>query len=639
VNKSLAVYQDLAARVGRDADAQVRLALWCEEQGLEAERVKHLVRAVLAEPNHATARGLLGLMSYAGKWRQPQEIAEKLPSDEALAAALAEYNTRRDQTADTADAQWKLALWCEQHGLQPEAKAHLVAVTRLDPSHERAWKHLGCRLQNGRWMTPEQIDEEEAEVVARRKADAYWSKRLESIKRMLAIRGRRADAERALVEVTDPRAARAVWTYFARGGEADQGRAVQLFGQIDAPEASLDLAALAVSSPAPEVRRKATETLVRRDPREFVGALIERIRTPLKYEVRFVEGPGKPGSLFVEGEKFNIRRIYEAPLPPGERDRRTDLDLDLDLDRRLLTPDPADTTPHVPVLLASRRDKDDDDRDEKRDEERDRRDTIERNWQEAKRAAASAEQRLEADLMVVRAYNEDAEANNKRVLPVLQAVTVKDLGSDRQTWSRWWTNERGYVYKETTGPKPTYQEEVPPSYVPNFNRVSHSCFGAGTPVQTITGTRPIESLKVGDRILTQDTTTGALSFQPILTVYHNPPAPTLKIELGDQPVIATAIHRFWRAGKGWTMARELKPGDLIRTLGGTAQVAAVTENAVQPVFNLEVAEGHTFFVGGRATLVHDNSLVQPVHQPFDAAPDVAAVGSPTNPVARPRRSS
>ena len=30
------------AQVGRDADAHVRLALWCEAHGLSAERLKHL---------------------------------------------------------------------------------------------------------------------------------------------------------------------------------------------------------------------------------------------------------------------------------------------------------------------------------------------------------------------------------------------------------------------------------------------------------------------------------------------------------------------------------------------------------------------------------------------------------------------
>ena len=37
---------------------------------------------------------------------------------------------------DTAEAHWKLALWCEQKGLKGEATVELLAVTGLDPAPE-----------------------------------------------------------------------------------------------------------------------------------------------------------------------------------------------------------------------------------------------------------------------------------------------------------------------------------------------------------------------------------------------------------------------------------------------------------------------------------------------------------------------
>ena len=48
------------------------------------------------------------------------------------------------------------------------------------------------------------------------------------------------------------------------------------------------------------------------------------------------------------------------------------------------------------------------------------------------------------------------------------------------------------------------------------------------------------------------------------------------------------------------MARELKGGDTIRTLGGHSRVVTVIQGEVQPVFNLEVFDGKSFFVGKRA---------------------------------------
>ena len=84
--KVLAEYGKAAAEAGRDADAHVRLALWCEAAGLEAERVKHLALAVLLRPSHPTARGLMGLVAYRDHWQPPEAVAAKVSSDQTLAA-------------------------------------------------------------------------------------------------------------------------------------------------------------------------------------------------------------------------------------------------------------------------------------------------------------------------------------------------------------------------------------------------------------------------------------------------------------------------------------------------------------------------------------------------------------------------
>ena len=72
------------------------------------------------------------------------------------------------------------------------------------------------------------------------------------------------------------------------------------------------------------------------------------------------------------------------------------------------------------------------------------------------------------------------------------------------------------------------------------------------------------------------------------------------------------------------MARDLKVGDPIRTLGGVAKVAAIEAGTVQPVFNLDVDGDADFFAGEAAALVHDNTLPDLRQAPFDAPPAVAA---------------
>ena len=177
---------------------------------------------------------------------------------------------------------------------------------------------------------------------------------------------------------------------------------------------------------------------------------------------------------------------------------------------------------------------------------------------------------------------------NDRVRDILKEFSGQDFGPDQQAWEKWAVDLKGYAVQPSLSapsPPPTIVEQVPIDYQPQAGppviaetantqvtqiRVGHSCFGAGTRVRTLDGSRPIEEIREGDPILTQNTTTGALSYQPVVVAYHNPPNATFRIELDNETIVATGIHRFWKAGKGWVMARELKPGDRLRTVGGIA---------------------------------------------------------------------
>ena len=121
--EDLAAYREARSRVGRDAESQIKLALWCETHGLNAERMEHLAIAIAADPSNAVARGLMGLISEGGRWRKPDEVAAKAKVDADLANALAEYAEKRDRSPKTAAGHWRLALWCEEKGLKAEAHA------------------------------------------------------------------------------------------------------------------------------------------------------------------------------------------------------------------------------------------------------------------------------------------------------------------------------------------------------------------------------------------------------------------------------------------------------------------------------------------------------------------------------------
>jgi pretoxin HINT domain-containing protein len=423
-----------------------------------------------------------------------------------------------------------------------------------------------------------------------------------------------------VAEVTDPRAVPMVWQVFTGGGEASQLIAVRLLDQIEGPGASNALATLAIFCPSAKVRRRAADTLVHRDPRDVVGRLINLVRRPFKYTVQPGAGPGSPVELYVDGERFDVRRLYRfstfdvrlvpVPTPPLPASAIGDVAEAMRANDGMFV-----TLPGVrPVIVAGMASAVAEQR--QRMIEAAMRETLERN--------RTVQQSLQEDIRSVEAANAQINQVDDRVLPILKALTGHDLGTDPDSWRKWWTDQLGYVYQSSQpSTKPTYTDTVAMPDVsiaapgPTFFTTHSACFAAGTLVHTLDGPRPIESIQVGDRVLSQDPSAGVLTFEPVVAVHHNEPAPTLRIGVDGETIIATGIHRFWKAGKGWTMARELKAGDRVRVIDGVMQVRSIETDSTQPVYNLDVARNRDFFVGTKGLLVHDFSFVQPVQAPFD----------------------
>src|SRR5262249_24161875 len=110
-------------------------------------------------------------------------------------------------------------------------------------------------------------------------------------------------------------------------------------------------------------------------------------------------------------------------------------------------------------------------------------------------------QRMAADINQVEMLNAQSEPDNAQVIPVLRAAAAApaDLKDDPEPWNVWWYATLGYRYQSP--PKVTFVEDVSPSQYPPPTIMS--CFVAGTPVRTLDGPRPIESIRVGDQVLSQ----------------------------------------------------------------------------------------------------------------------------------------
>ena len=95
-------------------------------------------------------------------------------------------------------------------------------------------------------------------------------------------------------------------------------------------------------------------------------------------------------------------------------------------------------------------------------------------------------------------------------------------------------------------------------------------------------------------------------------VFHNPPARLMCIHLGDQVIRSTHAHRFWGHDRGWVPAEELAVGDQLRSPSGELfPITDLFDNGeTEPVYNLRVADNHTYFVATpdtkQAVLVHND---------------------------------
>jgi hypothetical protein len=139
------------------------------------------------------------------------------------------------------------------------------------------------------------------------------------------------------------------------------------------------------------------------------------------------------------------------------------------------------------------------------------------------------------------------------------------------------------------------------------------CFAAGTPVETASGPVAIEALQPGDLVWSRDDESGEEGYRPIARVFVTPEQPLLTVALEDESgaietIDTTAPHPFQVEGRGWVPAGELEPGDQVESAdGGDLEVASTEDSGrVETVYNFEVEEFHTYFVGEGAAWVHND---------------------------------
>lgn len=578
---------DQAARL--KSQQLVTAAAQADIAGDKAHNLGLLHEAIQSDPDNRLAHWQLGEVEVDGKWVSVEESQRRAAAD----PRQAEYSQLRTAAGKNPQAHFELARWCRKNNLTDEAVFHWANVLCADPNNEEALRALGMRWVDGQLMTHEQGAQLKRQTQEARNAAKRWEPIITKWRR--AVSGNdihahdaaldeiraidKLDAIPSIEEVTLGRSA------FDMSHAEECLQIAVAF--IDALEKMPDQVATeslvrhAVIPPGNKARAFAAEKLKSRPKTDYVPILLNGLSMPI--ESSFNVSTDETGnvhyshSLYQEGPDAD--RAVDASYStiqsvfPGRnlvyRKRYNIIE---------------DHTPNYAPRIAA---------------------VSQIKQKNYRRAAAVVE------LQVAQA-NQTAEEFSARVLPVLASTTGKEFNTAKQWWD-WWRESNEYYSSEHPVDYRIYSG-TDRRYYGNMNdslTVNPSCFTKGTPIWTKTGNRAIETLELGDLVLSQDVDTGEFSYKPLIGRTVRPPSPTIKISLEDDQVQATKGHPFWVSGVGWQMAKELGNGAVLHGISGSEKIRSVEPMGDAEAYNLVVADFSTYFVGESGFLVHDNTPRRP----------------------------
>jgi hypothetical protein len=140
------------------------------------------------------------------------------------------------------------------------------------------------------------------------------------------------------------------------------------------------------------------------------------------------------------------------------------------------------------------------------------------------------------------------------------------------------------------------------------------CFVAGTMIHTPDGPRPIEDIRVGDKVWAHDLVTGRDELQLVVETFVRTTDELFHLTINGERVSTTAEHPFMVHGRGWVDAAFLKVGDLLVSPEGTAVPVEAIETEqrddadAETVYNFHVETHSNYYVhaGTTPVLVHNS---------------------------------
>ncbi len=505
--------------------------------------------------------------------------------------AWARYDALRASLASDPQRDLKLARAARKLGLQEPEALHWNRIL-LDSSNSlatqrEAVRRLGLRAVGEQWLTSEQVADAERQDRELELARKQWKPRLQRWLKL--VEGRSSEQRQRVVEelkaINDVDVIPVLEEVFSNHSAQAAEATVTVLASWPQVEATESLLGHALQLPWEPVRQLAMDHLADRPFHDFVPELLDELWAPV--QSRFWITVDRGGV---------VRHQHQLARAGAEEDR-------------VLVRNHAEGLREVPVVAAARTD------------------ATARQQQARQIAEESAETAAVAELLAMEArlraqqieqqvarQNLEIAQHNAPLLEVLGRTTQVDLPARPESWWEWWRDYND----QYLGPRRTLTQyvntsqsyAVPRTMIPQ-PRTRCECFVAGTPVRTVRGPVPIESIRIGDRVLSQDPETGEIAFKLVAATTLRPTTAMLEISAGDTHVRSTLGHPFWVEGHGWRMAKSLKVGDSLHGLNGPVQVTAVQPAPDAEAYNLVVVDFNTYFVSDAAILAHDNADREP----------------------------
>ena len=136
------------------------------------------------------------------------------------------------------------------------------------------------------------------------------------------------------------------------------------------------------------------------------------------------------------------------------------------------------------------------------------------------------------------------------------------------------------------------------------------CFVAGTFVKAEGGDKSIEDICIGDKVYAYNDETGEIALKSVVNTFVNEATELVHVFVNNEEIICTNEHPFYSPVKGWTEACQLRAGDILVSLNGEYVIVEKVQHEILEspvkVYNFEVEDFHTYYVGKESILVHNS---------------------------------